>query len=132
MPMTRPHVLPKDRELRILIADDEPNVRFALKVLLGQRAEFQVDGEAADAKSLLERMEADCPDVVLLDWDLGGVTGDDLLPAMHQLCPRTTVIVLSGKSGIRQAALAAGAHAFISKADPPERLLRAVRSVRQG
>jgi DNA-binding NarL/FixJ family response regulator len=119
------------RSLRILIADDEPNVRFALKVLLGQQAGFQVEGEAADAESLLGQMEADCPDVVLLDWDLGGVAGDDLLPTMRQRRPRTAVIVLSGKPGIRQAALTAGADAFVSKADPPEQLLAAIRSIRR-
>jgi DNA-binding NarL/FixJ family response regulator len=129
--MTRPHALPEDRALRILIADDEPNVRFALRVLLGQQAEFRTAGEAADAGNLLTQMEADCPDVVLLDWDLGGVMGDDLLPAMRQLCPRTAVIILSGKPGGRLAALAAGADAFISKADPPEQLLAALRSVRR-
>jgi len=129
--MTRPNALPSKRASRILIADDEPNVRFALRVLLGQQADFRVEGEAADAEALLGQLEADCPDVVLLDWDLRGVTGDELLPAMRQLCPRTAVIVLSGKPGIRQVALAAGADAFISKADPPEQLLRAVRSVRR-
>jgi DNA-binding NarL/FixJ family response regulator len=129
--MTGPHAFPEGRVSRILIADDEPNVRFALKVLLGQQAELRVAGEAGDARALLGQMQANCADVVLLDWDLGGVTADDLLPVICQLCPRTAVIVLSGKPGIRQAALAAGADAFISKADPPEQLLRAVRSARR-
>lgn len=124
--MTRPYVLPEDRASRVLIADDEPNVRFALGVLLAQQPGLRVEGEAADTKALLERMEADRPDVVLLDWDLGGVTGDALLPAMRQRCPQTAVIVLSGKPGIRRAALAAGADAFVSKIDPPGRLLRAI------
>jgi DNA-binding NarL/FixJ family response regulator len=130
-PMTRTNAPSKGRASRILIADDEPNVRFALRVLLAQQPGLRVEGEAADAKALLERMEADCPEVVLLDWDLGGVTGDDLLPAMRQRCPRTAVIVLSGKPGIGAAALAAGADAFVSKADPPEGLLAAIRSARQ-
>lgn len=118
------------RSLRILIADDEPNVRFALNVLLTQQVRLCTVLEAADAGSLLKQMEMDCPDVTLLDWNLNGVTGDELLPIMRHVCPKTAVIVLSGKPEIGQAALAAGADAFVSKSEPPEHLLAVMQSVK--
>ncbi len=118
------------RSLRILIADDEPNVRFALNVLLTQQVGLCTVLEVADAGSLLKHMEADCPDVTLLDWNLNGVTGDELLPIMRQVCAAMAVIVLSGKPEIRQAALAAGADAFVSKSEPPEHLLAFMRSIK--
>jgi CheY-like chemotaxis protein len=47
---------------------------------------------------------------------------------LRELCPGLPVIVLSGQPEVRRTALAAGADAFVSKADPPEQLLAALRS----
>ena len=49
--------------MRILLADGESNVRYGLRVLLEERSEFEVVGEAADAEDLLAQIEAACPDL---------------------------------------------------------------------
>jgi DNA-binding NarL/FixJ family response regulator len=116
--------------MRVLLADDQPKVRSALRLLLGQQPDLEVVGEAAEAESLLVQVKELCPDLVLLDWELPGFAADDLLPALREICPRVTVIALSGRPEARRAALAAGADAFVSKGDPPERLLAAVRGMR--
>ena len=64
--------------------------------------------------------------LVLLDWELPGLEADGLLPTLRELCPRLKVIALSGRPEARHAALDAGVDAFVSKGDPPERLLAAV------
>ena len=56
---------------------------------------------------------------------------EELLSALRKRCPDLPVIALSGQPEVRRAALAAGADAFVGKADPPERLLVAIRSVNQ-
>lgn len=114
--------------MRILLADGESNVRYGLRVLLEERSEFEVVGEAADAEDLLAQIEASCPDLVLLSWELPGLAGADLLPALRSVCDDLYVIVLSGRPEARQAVLDAGADAFISKVEPPERLLAAIAS----
>lgn len=114
--------------MRILLADGQPKVRFALRVLLEQRPEFEVAAEAADAKDLLDCVQVDCPDLILLGWELPGRTDGDLLAALRQLCPHLAVIALSGRPGARRTALAAGADAFVSKGDPPECLLSAIET----
>jgi len=114
--------------MRILLADHESNVRYGLRALLAERPEFEVVGEAADAEDLLAQIEADCPDLVLLSWGLPGLAGADLLPALRSVCDALYVIVLSGRPEARQAVLDAGANAFISKVEPPERLLAAIAS----
>jgi two-component system nitrate/nitrite response regulator NarL len=114
--------------MRILIADGESNVRYGLRALLEERPEFEVVGEAADAEDLLAQIEAARPDLVLLSWDLPGLAGTDLLPALRAVCDDLYVIVLSGRPEARQATLDAGAFAFISKVEPPERLLTAIAS----
>ncbi len=136
--------------MRILLADDQPKVRFALRVLLERQPGLKVVGEISNADDLLAQMEADCPDLVLLSWGLPGLakrdpsasrrsepvartepsrsepSGQGLLSALRRVCPDLRVIVLSGRTEARRAALAAGADAFVSKCDPPERLLAAI------
>jgi DNA-binding NarL/FixJ family response regulator len=109
--------------MRILLADNRSKVRFALRVLLEQRPELEIVGEAVDAEDLLTQVQVVCPDLVLLDWRLPSTTAADLLLALRGVCPDLHVIVLSERPETRRAALAAGADAFVSKADPPEQLL---------
>jgi DNA-binding NarL/FixJ family response regulator len=117
--------------MRILIADDWANVQVALRVMLEQQPGFEVLGEVVDAEELLAWVETACPDLLLLGWELPGLAGADLLPALRRACSNLCVIVLSGRPEARREALAAGADAFVSKVAPPERLLAAILSIRQ-
>ena len=116
--------------MRILLADNRPKVRFALRSLLEEQSGLMVVCEVTDCKELLAQAEAVCPDLVLIDWDLPGMATVELLPALHKLCPGLHVIALSSRPEVKQDALAAGAHAFVSKAGPPEPLLAAIQSVK--
>ena len=118
--------------MRILLADHRLKVRFALRALLEQRPEVEIVGEAVDAEDLLAQVETVCPDLVLLDWKLQGLSAVDLLPSLRRVCPKTCVIVLSGRPEARRAALDAGADAFVSKTDPPGRLLAAIAELLDG
>ena len=112
--------------MRIILADDQPKVRLGLRLLLEQEEWASVVGEAVEAEGLLALAEAAQPDLVLLDWSLQASAAVDLLPALRAHCPSLIVIVLSGQPGIEDHALEAGADAFVSKADPPEKLLAAI------
>jgi DNA-binding NarL/FixJ family response regulator len=112
--------------MRILLADDQPKVRLGLRLLLEQEEDIEVVAEAPDSLSLLAQVEKSRPDLVLLDWSLQATMAVDLLVALRALCPGLAVIVLSGQPDAEQDALDAGADAFVSKADPPERLLAAI------
>lgn len=112
--------------MRTLLADGQSKVRFALRVLLERQPGVSVVGEAATAKTLLLQVKNTCPDLLLLGWELPGLSATDLLSNLRAICPNLVVIALSGRPEARRAALAAGADAFVSKGDPPERLLAAV------
>jgi DNA-binding NarL/FixJ family response regulator len=109
--------------MRILVADDQATVRSALQLILEENPELDVVGEATEAGELLAQAEMACPDLVLLDWELPGSQAADLLSALRQHLPHLVVIALSGRPEARQSALDAGVDAFVSKGDPPERLL---------
>ena len=116
--------------MRILLADDEQPVRSALRLILEQHLGLRVVGEAAKAEELLHLVKTVKPDLILLDWELPSL-GIRLLPALHALCPYLKIIVLSGRLEAAASALAAGADAFVSKGDPPERLLSALHALKK-
>ena len=112
--------------MRILIADAQPKVRFALRVLLERQPDLEVVGEADDAKGLLSLLATLCPDMVLLGWELPGMDMECLMPSLRVGCPDLTVIALSGRLEAHRAAAAIGADAFVSKSSPPDQLLDAI------
>jgi DNA-binding NarL/FixJ family response regulator len=127
--------------MKILLADDEAKVRSALRLLLEQQEGLKVVGEVERADGLMDEIGAVQPDALLLDWELPGlrdkiagapgaskgrVSWLGSLRALRALNPRLVVIALSGRPEARQTALDAGADAFVSKGDPPERLLAVV------
>jgi DNA-binding NarL/FixJ family response regulator len=117
-----------EERMRILLADDQPKVRLGLRLLLEQEQDMEVVAEAAEAGNLLVQVEESQPDLVLLDWSLHDSAAAEKLTALRRACPRIVVIVLSAQPGAEEAALAAGADAFVSKADPPEHLLVTISS----
>jgi DNA-binding NarL/FixJ family response regulator len=112
--------------MQILLADSQPQVRFGLGVLLAHQPGLEIVGEVADAQELLAQSERICPDLILMDWTLPKMQSEDLMVSLHQVCPKATVIVLSGRPEVRQAALDAGADGFIGKYELPEKLLAAI------
>jgi DNA-binding NarL/FixJ family response regulator len=113
--------------MRVLLADDQAKVRSALRLLLGLDPGMSVLGEVAEAQELLIQVKAIQPDLLLLDWELPGLGAvDPMLSSLRAVCPHLSVIALSGRPGARRAALAAGVDAFVSKGDPPERLMAVV------
>jgi DNA-binding NarL/FixJ family response regulator len=121
-----------DKRMRVLIADDQPQVCSALRLLLMQEPDIAIVGEAEDMEQALERIAGQRPDLVLLDWELPGQNGDSALVELRTAWPELVVIALSGRPEARRAALAAGADAFVSKGDPPEQLLAVVDEYRPG
>ncbi len=112
--------------MRILLADDQKKVRFALRVLLEQQPGMEVVGEAVDVQGLLAQIEASSPDIVLVDWTLPGHTGGQLLQSLREADPELAIIALSPRLEARKSALDAGASAFVCKCDAPDRLLSAI------
>jgi DNA-binding NarL/FixJ family response regulator len=118
--------------MRVLLADDQEKVRSALALLLTQESDVEVVGEIGEAEHLLIWVRATHPDLVLLDWELPGDVSSSLFGVLRALAPHLKIIALSGLPEARQAALSAGADGFVSKGDPPERLLATVYAVCSG
>jgi DNA-binding NarL/FixJ family response regulator len=116
----------EEARMRVLLADGQTSVRSALRLVLEQNPLMSMVDEVTDTGSLLARVRTLCPDLVLLDWELPGQAAGKLLLTLRQVCPTLYVIALSSHPEASQAARAAGADAFFSKTDPPDRLLAAI------
>jgi len=114
--------------MRILLADDEPRVRSALRLLVEQELGLCVVGETAQAAGLEKLVQSTHPDLLLLDWELPCV-GAAMLTLLHAIFPLLKIVALSGQPESGQTARQAGVDAFISKVDPPERLLNTLRAM---
>lgn len=122
------------RTVNVLVADDQPEVRSAVRLIVEQLVGYRVAGEAADVAGLLRLAGELRPDVVLLDWELpgGGVFSAeegwrrDALAALHATASETRVVALSVRPHAGPEAVAAGADAFVCKGDPPRRLIEAL------
>jgi DNA-binding NarL/FixJ family response regulator len=114
---------------RVFTADGEGHVRSALRLVLSQEPDLRVVGEASAAEGLASQVGAAGADLVLLDWGLAAPGDNGVIASLRGLTPRPRVIALSGRPEHRLEALAAGVDAFVSKGDPPDRLLAVVRAM---
>jgi DNA-binding NarL/FixJ family response regulator len=107
---------------RVFLADALTDERSALRATLLD-LHMEIAGEAADWTTTLARAPASRADMLLVDWDLLPKAAHEALDKLRKACPAALVIVLISHLDARhQAALSAGADAFISKAEPPERV----------
>ena len=115
---------------RVFVADAKPEERSALHLLLLD-LKMEVVGEAADWFTTLAHAPATRLDMLLVDWDLLPINlGVQALADLRVACPNAIVVVLISHLDARhQAALSAGADAFISKGETPERVAEHLRTV---
>lgn len=104
---------------KILIVDDEPQLRQLLKTILEQD---YVITEAENGAALQKSLMQDAADVILLDLKLPDANGLDLLPVIKKAWPDTEVIVLTGEATFEAAVQATkrGAYHFINKPFDPQ------------
>lgn len=114
---------------RVYIADAKPEERSALRLVLLD-LKMEVAGEGADWKTTLTQAPISRTDMLLIDWELLPSSPTAALDELRKACPAALVIVLISHLDARQqAALSAGADAFISKGETPERVAERLRAV---
>ncbi len=105
--------------IRVLIVDDSPFVRLALKKLLSSEKDIEVVGEASNGKEAVELVKTLRPDVITLDINMPVMDGLTALAEIRKVCPECKVIMISAltKEGARETieALNRGAFDFITK-----------------
>lgn len=120
--------------IRMLIADDHTIMREGLKQLFMLVADVQVVAEAESGTQLIELLRQVEIDLLLLDMNMPGISGEILIARLHTQYPTLPILVLSmhNEIHIAQRALRAGALGYLTKDRDPETLLVAIRRVVSG
>ena len=113
---------------RVYLADALTEERSALRLMLLD-LNMEVAGEAADWATALAQAPVSFTDILVVDWNLLPSTAPtSALDELRRACPAALVIILISHLDARhQAALSAGADAFISKGETPERVAERLR-----
>jgi DNA-binding NarL/FixJ family response regulator len=121
-------------QIRIFLVDDHPLVREWLATLLRQQPDFEVCGQAEDARHAFALMEADPPDVAIVDLSLKTSSGLDLIKELSERLPIIQVIVLSMHEEVFYAerAMRAGARGYVTKRESTHRIVEAIHEVQAG
>jgi DNA-binding NarL/FixJ family response regulator len=117
--------------VNVLIADDDPHVLSAVRLLLEHEPGMSIVADCTSAEGLVESAVCSESDVILVDWDLPGLRTGAELGRLATYAPRCRIVALSGRPEQRDEALRRGAVSFVSKGDAPDSLLSVLRALRQ-
>lgn len=120
--------------LRVVIADDHPVVRQGLRQMLGSEPDLRIAGEARDGGEVVQVCAQVDWDVAIVDYNMPGKGGIELVKELRHRYPGRPVLVLSIYPEDRYAlrVLKAGAAGYLTKESAPEELVGAIRKVARG
>lgn len=118
--------------IKILLVDDHDIFLHGLKVLLENQGGVAVVGQASDGAAALQLIQATSPDVVIMDMSMAGMNGIEATRRIRSEFPNVKVLCLSmhSESTFIEAALDAGASAYLLKNCHIDELLGAIETVR--
>lgn len=122
------------KETRLLIADDHAIMREGLKQLFALTDDLQVVAEVENGSLALDRLRQGDIDLLLLDMNMPGLSGEELVTRIHAQHPQQKILGLSmhNEPQIAQRMLRAGATGYLCKSCTSETLLNAIRCVASG
>lgn len=120
--------------IRLMIADDHAIVRGGLRQLLSLAPDIEVQAEAVDGAQVLEGLRRALPDLLLLDVNMPGLSGSDLITRVKSHWPTLPILVLSmhNEGQVAARVLKAGASGYVTKDSEMDVLLTAIRKVAGG
>lgn len=119
---------------KIIIADDHPMLRSGLIQTINKEVDLKVTEECESGEELLSKILDNDFDIVILDIDMPGRNGIEILKEIKKLKPELAVLILSSfdetRYGVR--AIQAGANAYLSKDVKKEILFETLRRIKGG
>lgn len=120
--------------IRIIVADDHAMVRGGLKHIVATTSDIEVVGEATRGDEVLALLGQLPIDLLLLDMNMPGLSGIELIRRLHEDKPALPILILSMHNEVQVVtrALKAGASGYVIKDSEPEILLLAIRKIAAG
>lgn len=131
--MDEPHNRPDER-IRVLIVDDHPLVRESLARMIQREPDLMVCGEAEERLQAMQVVARTRPHLALIDLTLKNSSGMELVKDICSRYPKIKILVLSmhDETVVAERVVRAGARGYITKEEPPAKILEAVRQVLRG
>jgi DNA-binding NarL/FixJ family response regulator len=122
------------KKISIILADDHPLMRKALRDLLEQEPDLQVLGEAGNGVEAIDLTERFSPDVVIMDIAMPVMNGVEATERIKAFSPRTSVLILTVHTDIETifSILQAGASGYLVKSVFGPEVIRTVRTLMDG
>lgn len=122
------------KAIKVSIVDDEADLRENIAGYVSAAKGFRCLGLYCNAREALAGIPKEKPDVVLMDINLGGMSGIECVRLLKPHIPETQVVMLTVFEDTEKifSALAAGASGYLLKRMPPAKLLEAIREVHEG
>jgi DNA-binding NarL/FixJ family response regulator len=126
--------VPTPRAIRVVVADDHPIFRIGLRTLLGGENGIELVGEAENGDQAVALVQSLRPDVLLLDLDLPGTAGLEVLRQLAALNLDTRAVLLTAAidRGQTRTALVRGAWGVVPKHCATDLLTKCIRQVSRG
>jgi len=123
-----------DQGSRVLIIEDHPLYVDALTQVLEARGAYKVVGVAASSSMALSMARQFEPQIVLLDLELPGASGLDLISPLSRICPQSKIVILTGhgEDGVALAAVRLGAQGYLQKDLNSAQILSALELIAHG
>jgi two-component system, NarL family, invasion response regulator UvrY len=120
--------------IQVVLCDDHAMIRRGIRDTLSEHTDMKVMGESGNYAELKDVLRGNACDVLVLDLNLPGRSGLEVLAAVQESHPHIKVLVVSMFSEDQYAirSLKAGAHGYLNKAGDPNELVDAVRAVAKG
>jgi CheY-like chemotaxis protein len=115
--------------MRILVVDNQPRARKSMTALLSAWYQCAEIHEAVDGYEAVELAEKFQPDIILMDARMPRMSGLEAILLIRAKSRNVKIIALSMYPDIQSKALEAGADAFVSKSDSPEKLRETLKRI---
>jgi DNA-binding NarL/FixJ family response regulator len=123
-----------EESIRVVLVEDQRRTREGLALLINGSPGLKVAGQYGSAEEALRNIGSLTPDVILTDLGLPGMGGIELVGRLHELMPKTPILVLTVHAEDRHVfeSLCNGAVGYLVKDVEPARLLAAIRELHEG
>jgi CheY-like chemotaxis protein/anti-sigma regulatory factor (Ser/Thr protein kinase) len=117
------------RPARVLLVDDDEDLRRLLRRTLGTHPAFEIAGEASDGQSALDVAARERPDVVILDLGLPDIAGGAVLTELRSHTPQPRVVIFTGTTAAARPLLGTGAAGVVHKGGDLAPLVRVLEEI---
>jgi DNA-binding NarL/FixJ family response regulator len=120
--------------IKVLVADDHPIVREGLKQIISTVPDIKLGGEALNGQEVLDAVSRENWDVIVLDLNMPGKDGFEVLKDLHRDYPTLPILILSIHSEDQLAVrlIKAGAAGYMTKESAPQEFINAIRKLHSG